>query len=181
MGVSFRGLAFHPRQRGTGMQDLIDLMVVVDTQTILADHPAPSLDADAPTALDDTACYLVARNRYAADGQATANLHLQTQSCQQLIWRISSLSGNAGSSAVLYRINESGHPTVVQRWLPVPILDRNPPAFAPIQQTVYFFRTPIGTKGTHCFDTRFYITKPDDEGQPIVAGYFEWAATLTVS
>jgi hypothetical protein len=174
------------------MPGAIDLMIVVDADTILASHAQPSLDPDAPTVLADDDCYLIAPPINTQGGRATAHLLLDTQGARFFHWRAQSLSGNADSGAVIYRLGEVARfrpvePSTAherQQWIPVPILlngaNLDPPDFSTSLQTAYFLRTLASGTGKRQFQACFYITVPDENGEPVLAGYFEWSADLTL-
>ncbi len=174
------------------MPGAIDLVIVVDAETILASYTSPSFDPDAPTVLAEDDCYLIAPPTNTEQGQATAYVRLDAQGSRFLDWRSLTLSGNADSSAVIYRLGEvsrflpMGPSTAHEReqWAPVPILvngeNLDPPDFGATQLTSYFLRTLAGGPGKNTFEACFYITVPDDNGEPVVAGYFQWSAALTL-
>ncbi|MGC1301230.1 MAG: AidA/PixA family protein [Caulobacteraceae bacterium] len=173
------------------MPGAIDVVVVVDAETILATYSSPSIDPDAPTALSEDCCYLIAPAANTRRGLATAHLHLEVEDSLRLEWRSLSLSGAADASAVIYTLHEtsggpvaqSGRPRELEQWIPVPILvggvNQDPPAFSAVAQMAYFLRTLAVGRRKDVFDVCFYITQPDDYGRPVLAGYFRWSAALT--
>lgn len=174
------------------MPGAIDLVIVVDADTILASYAPPSLDPDAPTVLAADDCYLIAPPTNTERGQATAHLLLEAHSARCFDWRALSLSGNADSSAVIYRLGEVARflpvgPSVAherEQWAPVPMLvngeNLNPPDFCVARQTTYFLRTLASGRGRQQFEVCFYITVPDENGEPVLAGYFQWSAELSL-
>jgi hypothetical protein len=112
------------------MPRVLNVDIVVDTQDLLALHPEPSQDAEAPTRVEAGACYLIAPPALIERGQASAHLRLtvaapptadapsdedgdgdgdaQTPPAGVVQWRTFSLSGNAGQSAVLYAVAPVG-------------------------------------------------------------------------
>ncbi len=107
------------------MADVIDVVMVVDTQSLVTAHPGPSQDSRKPTQVDDHFCFLIAPPVSVIKGQATAALLVKTSRAKgasdggdtdgpgaragkapgaRVSWRSRSLSGNAGQSVVIYSV-----------------------------------------------------------------------------
>ena len=110
------------------MADVINVVLVVDTQGLVTAHPDPSQNSRKPTPVDDAFCFLIGPPLRVIEGQATAKLLLEAQAKdapgQQgqddqsdagaraagkapgatVLWRSRSLSGNAGQSVIIYSV-----------------------------------------------------------------------------
>jgi hypothetical protein len=111
------------------MADVINVVLVVDTQGLVTAHSDPSQNPRKPTAVDDAFCFLIGPPLRVIKGQASAKLLFEADardaSDQQgqddgsdadgaraagkpagatVLWRSRSLSGNAGQSIVIYSI-----------------------------------------------------------------------------
>lgn len=178
--------------------------VIVDTQSLLADYPTPSLDAQHPTPVANAYCYMIgppARTR----GQATAHLYIgaeqdggsedtgrRPQPVHALLqWRCFSLSGNADQSAILYSIEPirkkqaRTRAKALEVYKPAPILvDANntaPPTFSSSLQPDYFMETVLEHRGSTRFDIRFYVTQNDPQTSQLhTIGYFSWASEVSI-
>ncbi|HVJ51415.1 MAG TPA: AidA/PixA family protein [Aliidongia sp.] len=176
------------------MPDIVSVGIVIDTQTILATHPHPSRDPDRPTFVAHDTCYMIGQSAYVSDGQATAHLQIEVPDLLPIRWRSLSLSGNAGQSAVLYHIHKHEPRSMlspiaaieVPCELPLPILvdgfNTDPPSFSAVPSQLYFLEARIERAGTERLHVQFYVTVDDDSnGQPAIAGCFDWHARLTVA
>lgn len=187
------------------MTDVVNVLLVVDTETLLEQSTDPSQDASHPMELSDPGCcFLAAPPHLGGGGLATAFLALDlnggvadSAAHPPIRWRALSLTGAGDTTAVLYRIHAttaSGQGGTVlaparaferQGQVPLPDLadgqNTAPPTYAAAAFRDYYLETRIRQPGSASIAFSFYLTRADEVGKPALAGYFRWRATITVS
>lgn len=177
------------------MPNIIDVEVVIDTQTLLQSSYKPSNDPNNPTGLPHVGfAYMIAQPTFVSSGQASGNLSLNALVGDVIQWRMLSLSGNSGQAAVLYGVPQFAGSIVTgavtgqieQPYEPLATLQAdgnnyNPPQYSTITANDYFLQADITGHGTEQYKVCFYITTPNAQtGQPTLAGYYYWDPTITV-
>ncbi len=185
-----------------------DVLLVVDTQTLLEQITAPSQDANNPTEVSDPGlCFLAASPRPGGHGRATAFLDIDlcdggamakhggaVGALHSIRWRALSLTGACDSTAILYGIAAAGQGAAVlnatraiERLSQMPLPDlvcgesSDPPGFTAAEFCDYYLESLVCGRGSTPFAFSFYVTCTDDVGKPALAGYFRWWGTISVS
>lgn len=182
------------------MTTTIDLGVVVDTQSLLADYVELSQDPARPTMISSGYCYLIGAAVVVSSGQASDRMKLKAPAAAAdrsnwVRWRAVSLSDNADPAAVIYAIltpsrrkSIFGPFTAHQAGFeaPLPILEggenTDPPSFD--SQTVedFYYQAPLLKAGRVDLQIRFYLTAQSQEtGEPVCVGYCVWPTLLFFS
>jgi hypothetical protein len=183
-----------------GMSATIDLGVVVDTQSVLANYADLSQDPDRPTVISSDYCYLIGADALVSTGQASDRMKLNAPATKDdspnlVRWRAVSLSDNADPAAVIYailtpsrRISILGpmtaHTATTEAALPILKGGENtdPPSFEIQTVEDFYYQAPLLKPGRADLQIRFYLTTQDqDTGQPSCAGYCVWPTRLTVA
>ena len=85
---------------------IIDIEIVIDTQSVLNTYGRTPGTWDHPTGIAHSYGYMVAQSDYVRSGQATGDLAIKAIEGDAIRWRSLSLSGNANESAVIYAITK---------------------------------------------------------------------------
>lgn len=189
------------------MAHVEDVMLVIDTQTLLEQTTDPSQDVDNPTEVSNPGlCFLAAPPHLGGCRLATASLEINLGDggatadisiFPHIRWRVMSLSADCHSTAIIYRVDpatESGQGRMVltagraferRSQAPLPDLvggeNADPPSFSAVEISDYYLETRLRDRGSAPVAFSFYVTLDDDVGKPALAGYFLWRATITVS
>src|ERR1700689_5455570 len=169
---------------------IIDIAILFDTQGILSAFADRSHDFDEPTLIEGNDIFLITESNSALGGLGTGHLTIRNCPNALLRWRPLSLFGRGGHSAGVYHIFRVSESSTVEEFSAV--LSRRS-LICPIQTTLtdepklptsealeFYLESPVPNGGTHGYKIRFYITEQDrSSGEPKIAGYFEWRATLT--
>jgi hypothetical protein len=177
------------------MSNYIDIEIVIDTVSLLAEYPNPSKDYSKPTGIDHTSfSYMIAQTAFVNSGQASGNLSIKALVNDTIRWRSLSLSGNSGQSAVIYDMQQfAGKPVTSpvfaiesKPYVPFPTLvngyNTKPPTYSTVIANDYFLQAIVTDHGTEQYQVLFYVTVQDQAtGMPVNKGYFYWDPTITVA
>jgi nematocidal protein AidA len=166
----------------TGEQSIIDLLLVVDAETLLATYPAGT--PDQPVSVDQPLIYMMVRQGDAVYGEGTKELKIKARTLDVLRWRSTTLALDGGYSSLLYRFFTLKGADLLSP--PVPLLAEvkaplpNPAApLAPATQTIqsYFWTSTVLASGSVTYAFYFMIVGRDGD----VRGYFYWDPFITIS
>lgn len=166
------------------MSATIDVLVVFDAATILANHTSPSQNSGAPTSVG-TGIYMIVDSAHAAGGQATTELTLKAETGDTIRWRESTLA-STDYEALLYGFTSEQSTTSSLITTPTPILITvtepfpNPTNLTmPETQTVqdYFWNCTVENAGSLTYQFQFMLVSR----QGAVQGYFTWDPFITIS
>jgi hypothetical protein len=85
------------------MSRVTDVLVAIDTATILQKYTGCSKSADSPTLIDPKYVYMITNQDNAISGQAGGELDLKAQVGDLIRWRETSLSLGFETAAIFYR------------------------------------------------------------------------------
>ena len=169
------------------MSATIDVLVVFDAATILADNSSPSQDSTSPTSVG-RGIYMIVDAGHAAGDQAGEELAVNAQTGDTIRWREATLAPT-DYEALLYGFTSEQRPNTPQQNLittPVPLLitvtepypDPDNPT-TPQTQTVfdYFWNCTVENAGSLTYQFRFMLVSRDGK----VAGYFTWDPFINIT
>jgi hypothetical protein len=156
--------------------EVIDILVVVDAETIMAKYDPGSVDA--PTSVSGGLIYMVVNASDAVSGQAGAELKIKAQTEDIIRWRETTLSLNGENAAILYKFVPSDpkqklirepRPDLVELKTPLPNEDA---PTKPDTQTIkdYFWQTTVERAGDLTYHFYFMIVHRDGT----IKGYYKW-------
>jgi hypothetical protein len=175
------------------MSKNVDICIVVDTVSLIATYPAGTYQNPQGTKHDFA--YMIAQSDCVDKGQASGDLIVKNLVNNDTVrWRMISLSGDTDQAAVIYDITHTSGPKVMSSesayesspYVPLPILtddnkNTQPPSFKnDAIETDYFLQANIVGHGTEHYAVKFYVTKPDAKGKPVLHGYYWWDPAVTV-
>jgi hypothetical protein len=169
------------------MSATIDVLVVFDAATILANHPNPSQNSGSPTPVGD-GIFMIVDAAHAAGDQAGTELTVNAETGDTIRWRESTLA-STDYEALLYGFASEQRPNTPQQPLittPTPILITvtepfpNPATPAvPQTQTVqdYFWNCTVENAGSLTYQFQFMLISREGA----VQGYFTWDPFINIT
>lgn len=164
---------------------VIDVLIVVDTETVLAKYGAGG-SVGHPYSVDERLIWAVAKKDSVVFANATGELKLRAQTEDIIRWRATGLSLNSEDSVILYAfaVKKQSGPGLIRKpranlvELKTPLPQENDPA-KPAMQTVqdYFWQTTVQRSGHEIYTFNFMIVHRDGT----VRGHFTWDPTITIS
>lgn len=174
------------------MSATIEVLVVFDAATILADNPNPSQDAGSPTPADGQYIFMITDQANAGSGQAGNELNVLAQTGDTIRWREATLAPT-DYEALLYAFTMEQNPQAGQQpggpsliSTPVPILisvtepfpDPGNPSVPQMQRlNDYFWNCTVENPGSVTYQFSFMLV--DRNGN--VKGYFTWDPFITIT
>ncbi len=171
----------------------IDVLVVVDTDSIIAANPSPSKDPASPTAIDHSHQYMLCHDpRGVISGQATGDLNFKAHPRDSISFVGESISANSQDAVIVYGIQPFRGPNVLNPFT-VEAFQRQGAVFPntktanglpPVSTPASFisFDTTVASVGTEFYKVLFGLYTLDDDGEnQVLYGYFVWDPTITVS
>ena len=163
-------------------QSIIDMLLVVDAETILASYPAGT--PQQPQSIDLPLIYMTVRQGNAVYGQATKELKIKARSLDVLRWRETTLSLNSAYFGLLYRFctikgaDLLSTPAALLAEVQTPLPDPLDPLH-PRTQTIksYFWSSTVLGSGSVTYAFYFMILDRDSN----VKGYYYWDPFITIS
>jgi hypothetical protein len=162
--------------------DIIDLILVVDAETLLADYPAGT--SQQPVSVDRPSIFLMVRQANTVFGQASKELKVRARTGDILRWRAASLSLNCDLTVALYDFftlrgaNLFSAADDMVATVAEPLPDPADPLH-PRTQTVknVFWQATLLEPGNATYAFRFMLLDRDCKPQ----GYYSWDPFLTVT
>jgi hypothetical protein len=169
------------------MSQIINVIVVIDTASLIAAFPHPSQDQNNPTQIGHQYSYMVATAGSVISGQAGGDLNLKANVGDVIRWTGESESNNFESSVLVYGLPQYGGTQVFSN--PV-FKEFTKASMQPAQngpfpvsfpnQTFWFIEADITNTGTEQYQVRFGVYNRPTGGAQQLFGYFQWDPTITV-
>lgn len=163
-------------------QSIIDMLLVIDAETILSVYPPGT--ADNPTSIDQPLIFMMVRTDAVVFGQASKELKIKAQTEDVLRWRQSTASSNSIYSGLLYKflclkgdkLISPPNPILVTVQTPLPN-PANPtvPGIQTIQN--YFWQSTVLAAGSLTYAFYFMIVDRHNN----VKGYYYWDPFITIT
>lgn len=166
----------------------IDILVVIDTQRLLADftklNETIRKDADNPTHINHNYAFMITSHDFLVSGQATANLHIKCTSGDLINWHGVSESNNFDNQVIVYQLKHNNN---ILREV---TLDRQTKEYVfPKNNNIKELEVmKLNTLMIHAicqnadviYDVHFGVYRIHREtGKRELFGYFKWSTTIT--
>jgi nematocidal protein AidA len=174
------------------MSEIIDIIINVDTDSLMKAYPNPSKNPSSPTGISHNFAYMVAPTAYVKSGQATGDLSISADVNDTIRWRMNSMSGNASYSADIMNLQRfSGNQvtSTVEGKLSepqTPIPEGNlgnvmlPPTYISKAQYDFYLSAEVVAAGTENYNVSFAVVSYHN-GSLTTLGYFVWDPTISAS
>lgn len=166
------------------MSRVTDVLVAIDTATVLQNYRNPSMNPDAPTQIDTRYVYMITNQDNALAGQAGGELNLKAQVGDLIRWRETSLSLGFETAAIFYKfIGNVGNdlistptPRTAEASLPYP--NQSKPS-VPVCQKIsnYFWSSETLKAGSVTYHFNFMVVDRSCKAQ----GFFSWDPYITIT
>jgi nematocidal protein AidA len=168
--------------------NVINVAVIIDAQSIIDQVSNPSQDPKNPTGLNHTFMYMVATRGNTMVGSGTADLVISANVGDVIRWSAESDSSNFDASTLIYGLPQYGGDTVFSnptfkmftRTSMQPVNNTIfPVVFVP--QKYWFMQADIEATGSEQYGIQFAIYNRPSGGAQQLYGYFWWDPTLTIN
>jgi hypothetical protein len=173
----------------TASSQIINVMVVIDTDSIIRDFPSRSTDSNSPTAVNNTKYfYMVARSDNTLSGGGTGNLSIRANVGDIIRWNGISESANFDSSILIYTLKHLGGSVVFrnqdfscyQKRSMKPSQNTPFPVTFDTIQAYWFNQASIVDFGLESYTLHFAVYYRPTGGNPQLYGYFKYDPTIRV-
>ena len=171
-----------------GMNEIINIQIVIDTDKVIKDHPSPSKDQNNPTGLSHQYQYMVVSGNEQITGQGTADLNFKAFTGD--IVRITMVSeyNNLDNPILVYKINKFGGNDVFSQFNSETITTKtvepsSPNVLPPVveERKFWYYQANVNNPGTENYQVWFAMYQRVRGGNPQLFGYFYWDPTITVT
>ncbi len=170
------------------MSGIVNVIVVIDTTSLIAAYPNPSKNQSAPTQIGHQYSYMVAAAGSVISGQAGGDLNIKANVGDVIRWSGDSESSNFESAILIYGLPKFGGATVFSN----PVFKQftkssmqpaqnGPFPVSNVNQTFWFLEADITNTGTEQYQVQFAVYNRPNGGAQELYGYFQWDPTITVS
>ncbi len=171
------------------MSKIINILIAIDTDTVLKNYPNPSKDSNHPTGIAHSMGYMVATGTTINSGQGTGDLDFNALVGDQVRAFATSGSDNFEDAVLLYGMPMfSGTPVLspfnYQSFTKSTVIPNSPTSPLPAKTTdevFWFYQASVAQKGTEGYMVQFGLyTRDQTTGQPVLKGYYYWDPTIRV-
>ncbi|WP_157812163.1 inclusion body family protein [Polaribacter sp. ALD11] len=169
------------------MSKTINVHVTIDTIALAKAYSNPSKDFNNPTGIGHNFSYMIATSN-TISGSGTGDLNFSAQVGDTVRFFGNSASNNFEDAILLYGIDRFGG---VEVFSPFMSLTFTKNGVSPSNQNVlpahigsqqfWFYQSSVIIAGTENYKVVFAFYKRDENGNPILFGYFQWDPTITVT
>lgn len=172
------------------MSKTINILIVIDTDRVVASYPNPSKDQAHPTGIAHNLGYMVCTGTTVNSGQGTGDLDFNALVGDTVRAFATSGSDNFEDAVLLYGLPKfSGdqvfstfnyqdftkstvNPQSTTQPLPARIVD----------EEFWFYQASVIRKGTEGYMVEFALyTRDQNTGNPVLKGYYYWDPTIRVA
>lgn len=163
----------------------IDVIVVIDTDSVMKAYPHPSKNPDAPTPITHDYGYMITAKALVNSGQGTADLSFKGITGDFLRWYGTSESANIFTKVILYKMkhnSESMSETRIQSFRQKVLVPKST-SITDLEIVQYNFIGLEATargEGKVNYDVYFGLYDRDGENKPKLFGYFTWDPVVTI-
>lgn len=165
------------------MSRVTDILVSIDTETILSKYPNISKNPAAPTLIDVNHVYMVTNQNNVISGQAGGELNLKAQVGDLIRWRETSLSQSFETAVVFYKfISGQGNdlistPTPRKATASVAVPNTSNPSVPSCQKVDnYYWSSETLAVGSVTYHFNFLIVNRDCQ----IVGCCSWDPFITI-
>jgi hypothetical protein len=173
------------------MSKIIDILIAIDTDAVLANNPNPSKDPDSPTGIAHNMGFMVCTGTTIVSGQGTGDLNFNALVGDTV--RVFGVSGsdNFEASVLVYSLPKFGGTPVLDDFeyknfnnksSVVPQSTSTPLPARIVPESFWFYQADVNNPGTENYMVQFALYGRDpNTGQPTLVGYYAWDPTITVA
>ncbi|MDW3194904.1 MAG: inclusion body family protein [Cytophagales bacterium] len=169
------------------MNNIIDVQVTIDTDTLIKDVPNPSKNPESPSQIGHQYAFMVVTDGAAISGQGGADLSFAAQVGDTVRFHGSSASNNFENAVLLYGMPRFGGSQVFSEFISYTFtksgVSPSNPAVLPAHvgsERFWFFQANVIQAGTENYQVRFAVYQRDDNGYPVLLGYYQWDPQIVV-
>jgi hypothetical protein len=177
------------RHGAPGQLPVAWLLIVIDTDDVMANYPDPSKDQHRPTSISQDKGFLIATGTKVESGQRTGEVCMEAVTGDTLCVSAISGSDNFEDAVLLYGMARIERTQVlsdfeyqnVQQSTVAPNSTSDPLPARIETHTFEFHQASVIAAGTEGYDMKFALHIRDlNIGQLILYGYFSWNLKITV-
>lgn len=169
----------------------IDVLVAIDTTTIMSTYPNPSQDPNNPTFIDFKYIYMITNSANVISGQAGGELDLKAQTGDLIRFREYSLSGGFDTTPRFYKFLITDSKPAAEELISTPGYRKavgstavpNPTDLAhPKCQTAenYYWSTEALMPGRVTYHFYFSLNIRNSDGTCKTVGYYQWDPFISI-
>lgn len=165
---------------------IINVLITIDTESVRTS--SPSKEQNNPTGIGHNLGFMVATGTKVNSGQGTGDLSFTALVGDTVRVFATSGSDNFDSAVLLYGLPKFGGTQVLSQFsyksFTKSTVVPNPTSTLPAQivdEVFWFFEADVIIKGTENYMVQFALYTRDDNGQPVLFGYYAWDPTITVA
>lgn len=172
------------------MSNTINILITIDTDTVVKNYPNPSQNSNAPTGIAHNMGYMVATGAKVNSGQGTGDLSFAALVGDTVRAFATSGSDNFEAAVLLYGMpmfsgTQVFGPFNYQNFTKSTVVPNSTSTVLPakiVDETFWFYQASVSTKGTEGYMIQFALYQRDTTtGQPVLKGYYAWDPTITVA
>jgi hypothetical protein len=171
------------------MSKTINILIAIDTDTVVKRYPNPSKDQNNPTGIGHDMGYMICTGTVVNKGQGTGDLDFNAVVGDTVRAFATSGSDNFEDAVLLYAMprfsgdqvfgpfnyqnftKSTVNPQSVTQPLPARIVDED----------FWFYQASVVIRGTEGYMVQFALyTRDDTTGRPVLKGYYAWDPTIRV-
>lgn len=171
------------------MSKIINILITIDTDAVLAKYPKPSENQNSPTGIAHNMGYMVATGTTINSGQGTGDLDINALVGDTVRAFATSGSDNFEDAVLLYGMPKFKGDQVFstfnyQNFTKSTVVPQSTTTVLParnVDEDFWFFQADVITKGTEGYMVQFALyTRDQTTGQPKLKGYYAWDPTIRV-
>jgi hypothetical protein len=169
----------------------IDVLVVIDTDYVIANYPNPSQNQNSPTFIDHNSQYMIASDaRGIISGQGTATLNFRAFPNDIVKFRGTSIYQNSDAAVIVYGVeywygdqvfNNFNSDKVTRAGAVMPNQNGNGLPAETVKLNFMSLDSTVSNAGTENFYVYFALYVCNDGENQSLYGYYAWDPAITVS
>jgi hypothetical protein len=169
--------------------NIINVLVMLDTEEIIKTYKTPSQEKDNPTTMPTATplAYMVATRGSVISGAGGGNLVIKANVGDVIRWTGQSESANFDSSILIYDLQRVGGDEVFtaptfKKYTKSSMMPAQTTIFPVtfVDQTYWFMQADISNKGKEDYRVKFALYNRPDGGAQKLYGFFTWDPSIKV-
>lgn len=170
----------------------INILIVIDTDYVIAHYPKASRNPNKPTAIDHNSQYMICADPRGITGaQGTADLNFVAASRDNVSFRGTSIYGNSDDAVIIYAVGHMGGKhvfsgfetkiTEIQNAVVPDVSTQNGLPANTVVRDFISYDSKVLQSGVEKFKVYFALYTLDDDGETQkLYGYYYWSSSITV-
>jgi hypothetical protein len=171
------------------MSKTINILITIDTDAVKKNYPNASKNQASPTGIAHNLGYMVSTGTAINSGQGTGDLSIKALVGDTVRAFATSGSDNFEDAVLLfgmprYAQDQVFGPFNYQNFTKSTVVPNSLTNVLPAkitEETFWFYQASVAMKGTEQYKVQFALYTRNDDGQPVLYGYYEWDPTITVA